>query len=347
MAAPRPVSASRPVCIVYTIATARRQRTGSASNGRGREVLRACLRKGFRLPDGRQHVILGVIIARTHSDIHKLCVIARNCVERHCKAKRHRQGRPRDQHPAYLLAAASHAHTLCVCVCACVLRLKPWYVFFQPRTGRLSRLKNKNKKNEKKVSRHSFAPPPTYHPNRHPAEHSRGSPPARPARLAAAAAMAASRADNRAPKSLKTERGEYRVVFAPSVAVRDSPWGRKVGTKAQGDVVQTDMRSVGGEGGGWVRLKGGYKGGEGWMLCDGAALGLGTLLEAVPRLTPQLARYRVVHGPHVMVRDRPSGVVVGQRAQGRLLRADLRRPGLLAELVSLVGCGVSFRGAAS
>ena len=87
-----------------------------------------------------------------------------------------------------------------------------------------------------------------------------------------------------AAKSL-TERGEYRVVFAPSVAVRDSPWGRKVGTKAQGDVVQTDMRSVGDEGGGWVRLKGGYKGGEGWMLLHGAALGLGTLLEA-SRPTP-------------------------------------------------------------
>ena len=84
----------------------------------------------------------------------------------------------------------------------------------------------------------------------------------------------------RSPPESVPERGTYRVVFAPSVAVRDAPWGQKVGTKAQGDVVRTDMRSVGDDRLGWVRLEGGYEGGEGWMLLHGAALGLGTLLEA-------------------------------------------------------------------
>ena len=123
-------------------------------------------------------------------------------------------------------------------------------------------------------------------------------------------------------ESLKPERGAYRVVHSPSVMVRDRPKGRVVGTQLLGALVHTDMCSVGGVGGGWVRIKGGYAGGEGWMLVDGGALGLGKLLEAAPR--PSLARYRVMHGPHVMVRDRPHGVVVSQRAQGRLLRTDLR-----------------------
>ena len=125
-----------------------------------------------------------------------------------------------------------------------------------------------------------------------------------------------------AAESVKPERGTYRVVHSPSVMVRDRPKGKVVGQQLLGTVVHTDMCSVGGVLGGWVRIKGGYAGGEGWMLVDGTALGLGKLLEAVPR--PSLARYRVVHGPHVMVRDRPHGVVVSQRAQGRLLRTDLR-----------------------
>ena len=125
-----------------------------------------------------------------------------------------------------------------------------------------------------------------------------------------------------AAESVKPERGTYRVVHSPSVMVRDRPKGKVVGQQLLGTVVHTDMCSVGGVFGGWVRIKGGYAGGEGWMLVDGTALGLGKLLEAVPR--PSLARYRVVHGPHVMVRDRPHGVVVSQRAQGRLLRTDLR-----------------------
>ena len=123
-------------------------------------------------------------------------------------------------------------------------------------------------------------------------------------------------------EGLKPERGEYRVVHSPSVMVRDRPKGKIVGTQPLGTLVHTDMSSVGGVGGGWVRIKGGYAGGEGWMLVDGGALGLGKLLEAEAR--PSLARFRVVHGPHVMVRDRPHGVVVSQRAQGRLLRTDLR-----------------------
>jgi hypothetical protein len=102
----------------------------------------------------------------------------------------------------------------------------------------------------------------------------------------------------RSPPESVPERGEYRVVFAPSVAVRDAPWGRKVGTKAQGDVVRTDMRSVGDDrkGGGWVRLEGGYEGGEGWMLLHGAALGLGALLEA---RRPYVSPISPPHLPHI------------------------------------------------
>lgn len=130
---------------------------------------------------------------------------------------------------------------------------------------------------------------------------------------------------------LKPEKGEYRVLFSPSVAVRDAPWGRKIGTKQVGSLVQTDMRSIGGEGGGWVRIAGGLAGsgsGEAWMLINGSALGLGALLESTSRVAAaRLVRYQVVHRPHVMVRDRPRGTVLGQRAHGRLLRTDLELDG--------------------
>ena len=72
-------------------------------------------------------------------------------------------------------------------------------------------------------------------------------------------------------ESLKPERGSYRVVHSPSVMVRDRPKGKVVGTQLLGALVHTDMCSVGGVGGGWVRIKGGYAGGEGWMLVDGGA----------------------------------------------------------------------------
>jgi len=128
---------------------------------------------------------------------------------------------------------------------------------------------------------------------------------------------------------LKPEKGEYRVLFSPSVTVRDAPWGRKIGTRQVGSLVQTDMRSIGGEGGGWVRIAGGLAGsGEAWMLINGSAIGLGTLLESTSRgAAARLVRYQVVHRPHVMVRDRPRGIVLGQRAHGRLLRADLELDG--------------------
>ena len=100
----------------------------------------------------------------------------------------------------------------------------------------------------------------------------------------------------RSPPESVPERGTYRVVFAPSVAVRDAPWGQKVGTKAQGDVVRTDMRSVGDDRLGWVRLEGGYEGGEGWMLVHGAALGLGTLLEA---RRPYVSHISSPHYPNI------------------------------------------------
>ena len=106
----------------------------------------------------------------------------------------------------------------------------------------------------------------------------------------------------RSPPESVPERGTYRVVFAPSVAVRDAPWGQKVGTKAQGDVVRTDMRSVGDDRLGWVRLEGGYEGGEGWMLLHGAALGLGTLLEV---RRPYVSARTHPHLPHISPKSPP------------------------------------------
>ena len=45
----------------------------------------------------------------------------------------------------------------------------------------------------------------------------------------------------------KAEAGQYRIVHAPSVAVRSKPWGNKVGVKLSGTLVRTDMRTVGGQ----------------------------------------------------------------------------------------------------
>ena len=60
---------------------------------------------------------------------------------------------------------------------------------------------------------------------------------------------------------------QYRVVHAPSVAVRSKPWGRKVGLKLCGTLVKSDMRTVGGQADGWVRLADERFGEEeGWML---------------------------------------------------------------------------------
>lgn len=50
----------------------------------------------------------------------------------------------------------------------------------------------------------------------------------------------------------KEEKGYYRVVHAPTVMVRAEPAtsGRALSCKECGDVVRTDMRTVGGESGG-------------------------------------------------------------------------------------------------
>ena len=74
----------------------------------------------------------------------------------------------------------------------------------------------------------------------------------------------------------KPETNFYRVVHSPEVAIRDRPWGRKIGAKKCGEVVKTSMRSVGADVGGWVKLQEVIDGKEGWMLLHGAKLNLGT-----------------------------------------------------------------------
>mgnify|MGYP001165202783 CR=1 FL=1 len=128
---------------------------------------------------------------------------------------------------------------------------------------------------------------------------------------------------------------QYRVVHAPSVAVRSKPWGRKVGLKLCGTLVKSDMRTVGGQADGWVRLADERFGEEeGWMLIHGAKLGVGLLLQPVANHAGErgehrqpLRRYRVRYAPHVLVRDRPRGLVVGKCAVGRVVRTDLELNG--------------------
>ena len=75
----------------------------------------------------------------------------------------------------------------------------------------------------------------------------------------------------------------YRVVHAPSVAIRAGPWGKKLGIKQCGALVHCDASRDG-----WVRLQGGLDGEEAWMLIHGAKMGLGTLLQQESRAVQQL-----------------------------------------------------------
>lgn len=68
---------------------------------------------------------------------------------------------------------------------------------------------------------------------------------------------------------------KWRIVHAPRVAIRETPQttGQLIGSKMQGDVVESEREESG-----WIRLNGA----PGWMLIDGAAVGLGPLLECIP-----------------------------------------------------------------
>eukprot|EP00966_Prymnesium_polylepis_P262188 6056371-Prymnesium_polylepis.1 len=89
-----------------------------------------------------------------------------------------------------------------------------------------------------------------------------------------------------AVRQQKPETAEYRVVFKHGVAVRNEPWGTKIALKNHGDVVKTNVRTIGGDSGDWVRLleRFGPLNSEGWMLVDGSKMGLGPLLQRVDKV---------------------------------------------------------------
>ena len=137
-----------------------------------------------------------------------------------------------------------------------------------------------------------------------------------------------------AVRQLKPETAEYRVVFPHGVAIRAEPWGAKIDQKMQGQVVKTNVRTVGGDTGDWVRLLerfGPAKSMEGWMLIDGTKLGLGKLLERVDRVkksriqrcATQLALTRPARIPPIAPRDAPRDA---PQVQGcvRTVRVDTR-----------------------
>jgi len=132
------------------------------------------------------------------------------------------------------------------------------------------------------------------------------------------------------PYQQRQETADYRVVYSPAVAIRDKPWGNVVGSRNAGDLVPTTHRSVGLPDGVWVKTKQSYahKDGTsapGWMLIDGNAISLGTLLEKVERgRSGIIKRYRVAVD-RCDIRERPSLAgtpVVGTRKRGEVLRTD-------------------------
>eukprot|EP00316_Scyphosphaera_apsteinii_P004274 CAMPEP_0119316352 /NCGR_PEP_ID=MMETSP1333-20130426/39425_1 /TAXON_ID=418940 /ORGANISM="Scyphosphaera apsteinii, Strain RCC1455" /LENGTH=508 /DNA_ID=CAMNT_0007321973 /DNA_START=74 /DNA_END=1600 /DNA_ORIENTATION=+ len=122
----------------------------------------------------------------------------------------------------------------------------------------------------------------------------------------------------------KPETGCYRVVHSPSVVVRNKPNGQRIGQKMCGDVVRTNMRTVGGQDSGWVRLQESFNGGDGWMLVHGEKMGVGILLQPIVEgQRKTVSRYRVMVGPSTNVRNKPRGDIVGKRMFGRVIRTDL------------------------
>lgn len=95
----------------------------------------------------------------------------------------------------------------------------------------------------------------------------------------------------------------WRVVHGPRVAVRATPGtsGRMVATKAMGAIVASVV-----ERDGWIRLQEAFEGGEGWMLVDGAVLGLGALLE---RVAPEVDAPVVVLAHSTALRVKLPGIL--------------------------------------
>lgn len=84
------------------------------------------------------------------------------------------------------------------------------------------------------------------------------------------------------PYQEKQETAEYRVVYSPQVAVRDKPWGKVIGSKKVGESIKTTHRTLGLPDGVWVKTLYPVVNQEpGWLLVDGKAINLGTLLEKV------------------------------------------------------------------
>ena len=106
----------------------------------------------------------------------------------------------------------------------------------------------------------------------------------------------------------------YRVVHAPSVAIRAGPWGKKLGIKQCGALVHCDASRDG-----WVRLQGGLDGEEAWMLIHGAKMGLGTLLQQ-ETMAERVVCGDLVRGAALLGRLPASCVSAGSGGTGSSLR---------------------------
>ena len=129
------------------------------------------------------------------------------------------------------------------------------------------------------------------------------------------------------PYQERPETAEYRIIYAPQVAVRDKPWGKVIGAKRAGESVKTSHKSVGLVDGVWVKTTEivGEHGAHGWLLIDGKAINLPMLLEKVEKgRKGMVTRWRVV-ADQIDIRERPALAgtpVVATRKKGALLRAD-------------------------
>ena len=131
------------------------------------------------------------------------------------------------------------------------------------------------------------------------------------------------------PFQEKVETAEYRVIYSPTVAVRDKPWGKVVGSFGSGEIFKTTHRSIGLPDGVWVKTEkvfGTWDGRQGWVLIDGKPINLPLLLEKHERgRNGRVARYLVVSYQGADIRERPSLAgtpVVGKRAKGAVIRTD-------------------------
>ena len=131
------------------------------------------------------------------------------------------------------------------------------------------------------------------------------------------------------PFQEKVETAEYRVVFSPSIAVRDKPWGKVIGSFGSGEMFKTTHRSIGLRDGVWVKTDKifvtGWHSKPGWCLIDGKPINLPLLLEKHERgRNGRVVRYRVV-ADTADIRERPALAgtpVVGKRTKGAVIRTD-------------------------